>query len=82
MKGRVKKGEVIREHTREDLMLTDPQEARTAQIRAEYLRKDPSPTHPGEMIGPVDMMRMRILSLSLFPNVFNKAFLERKMPKD
>ena len=72
MKGRVKKGEVIREHTREDLMLTDPQEARTAKMRAEYLRPEPKPTHPGEMVGPADKMRMRILMMSLFPNVFNK----------
>ena len=79
MKGRVKKGEVIREHTREDLMLTDPQEARTAQIKAEYLKKDPKPSHPGEMVGPVDKMRMKILSLSLFPNVFNKKFLDHEM---
>lgn len=82
MKGRVKKGEVIREHTREDLMLTDPQEERTAKIRAEYRRKDPGPTHPGEMVGPADKMRMKILSLSLFPNIFNKAFLDRQMTKD
>lgn len=79
MRGRVKKGEVIREHTREDLMLTDPQEARTAQMRAEYLRPEPKVSHPGEMVGPADKMRMRILSLSLFPNVFNKKFLDREM---
>ncbi len=73
MKGRVKKGEVITERTREDLMLTDPQEARKAKIRAEYLKKDPGSSNPGEMVGPADKMRMRILSLSLFPNIFNKA---------
>jgi hypothetical protein len=78
MKG-AKKGEVIREHTREDLMLTDPQEARTAQIRAEYLRKDPSPSHPGVMVGPADKLRMHILSVSLFPNLYNKKFLDKEM---
>lgn len=79
MKGRVKKGEVISGRTREDLTLTDPQEARTAQIRAEYLKPEPKVANPGEMIGPADKMRMRILSLSLFPNLFNKKFLDREM---
>ena len=82
MKGRVKKGEVLRSNIRDDLMLTDPQEANKAKIRAEYLKEDPSPSHPGEMVGPADKLRMRILSVSLFPNLFNKKFLEREMPRD
>lgn len=79
MKGRVKKGEVLSASQTELLALTDPQEARTAKMRAEYLRPEPKHAKEGEMVGPADRLRMSILSLSLFPNLYNKRFLDREM---
>lgn len=117
---REKKDEVIRQHVREDLMLTDPQEARIVKILAEYLKghkdrkrskvevdeaewhteatikpptrkqrvemmrhtfakEDPSPDRTS-VVGPADKLREHILAVSLFPNIFNKKFLDREMP--
>ena len=74
---RVKKGEVLPGSLKEDLGLADPIEGHTAKIKAEYRKKDPKPTNPGHQIGDASEMRKRILSMSLFPNVFNKDMVMR-----
>ena len=53
-----------------DLELTDPGEARKAQIYAIYKTKREMPRKP--LVGPADTMRKNILAMSLFPNIFNR----------
>ena len=75
---RVKKGETLPGSIKEDLGLADPIEGHTAKIRAEFRKKDPKPTNPGHQIGDASEMRKHILSMSLFPNVYNKKMIHHE----
>jgi len=70
---------VIRKKVKLDLELTDPDEARTAKIRTEYLerkgKEKVSAAGYAETIGPADKLRAHILAMSLFPNVYNGQLL-------
>ena len=75
----MKKGEAIKLHplpaeTRTEL---DRSEAETeaAKIKAVHQDKKSLPKKPE--VGRATTMRERILSMSLFPNLYNKGMLER-----
>ena len=76
---RVKKGEVIKLHPLPPEVRTEldrsEQEEQVAKIRAIHLDKKPEPK--GSLVGNATTMRERILALSLFPNIYNKHYLER-----
>lgn len=77
---RVKKGEVIPLHPlpAETRTVLDRSEAedQAARIRAVYLDKKPMPKAPE--VGKTTTLRERILSVSLFPNLYNKSYLQRE----
>ena len=54
-----------------DVRETDEYEAEAQRIKDMYLDK-PYKMKPGN-VGPVHSLRERILSMSLFPNIFNKC---------
>jgi len=60
-----------------DVREMDEYHAEAAKIKDMYLDKPYKPK-PGSM-GPVKSLREHILSMSLFPNVYNKKFVERNM---
>ena len=70
----VKKGEVMK--ASEELLAlgeSNPQDTEKAKIKGEYLiRNDENITAPAD---PEMNLRARILSLSLFPNVYDKKYL-------
>lgn len=70
---------VKRNLVKEDLMLADPIEANKAQIKAVYLDKDNASSFPAYGIGPAGDLRRRILSVSLFPNLYNRKYMIHEM---
>ena len=50
-------------------------ERRRAVMTYKHEREDPSPDRTG-IVGPADMMRRHVLSLSLFPNLYNREMVE------
>jgi hypothetical protein len=56
----------------------DPATAQSARISAVHKVK-PAAVPQGQ-VAPVASLRERVLSISLFPNVFNRHFLNREMP--
>ena len=60
---------------REMLANQDPQEVQAAKIQAEsHLRE---PKTPKGTVAPAHTLRQRILSLSLFPNPYNRQMVAR-----
>ena len=78
---RVKKGEVIPLHPLPAEVRTEldrsEQEEQTAKIRAIYQDKRPMPRK--SEVGKATTMRERILACSLFPNIYNKHYLESEI---
>jgi hypothetical protein len=74
MKG-AKRGEVIPAHIPE--LARDPAMAQSARISAVHKVKPAAV--PAGQVGPVASLRERILAISLFPNVYNRKFLDREM---
>ena len=71
---------VIRKDVKLDLELTDPKEAQKAKIRTEYINRKEEPHHKkGDTIGDATAMRKHILSMSLFPNIYNHSGLMHSM---
>ena len=75
---RVKKGEVIKLHplpaeVRTELDRSEHEE-QAARIRAIHLDKKSEPRNPS--VGKASTLRERILAMSLFPNLYNKHYLE------
>ena len=75
---RVKKGEVLKikplsEEAKSEIDRSEHEE-QAAKISADYLVKRPEPISTLE--GKTTTMRERILALSLFPNIYNKHYLE------
>jgi hypothetical protein len=73
-------------HHEEPVKPINPKEApdyatgkqRRAFMEYKFSKSDSSPDR-SEVVGPVDNMRAHILKLSLFPNIYNKKFLEHEM---
>ena len=67
-------------------LLQDVAALQKAKIQAEFLQvnKDGSDfkQKKPDLVGPRDLMRRRILAMSLFPNVFNKRFVNREEGPD
>ena len=63
-----------------DVRETDEYAAEAAKIRDVYLDK-PYKMKPGN-VAKVHTLRERILCMSLFPNVFNRKFVERNLGPD
>lgn len=54
---------------------------RLEMMRHAFSKEDPEPDRAGLVANSYEL-RKHILSMSLFPNLYNGAFLERQMPKD
>jgi hypothetical protein len=74
MKG-AKRGEVVPAHIPE--ISRDPAMAQAARISA--VHKVKRAAVPAGQIVPVASLRERIQAISLFPNVYNRSFLDREM---
>lgn len=77
---RVKKGEVIKLHPLPPEVRTEldrsEQEEQVAKIRAIYQDRKPKMAKSTQ-VGPAQSLRERILAMSLFPNIYNQAFLSQ-----
>ena len=69
-----------REQLKQFLELTDPKEASKAKMIAIYKNKDEKKREPFMM--PPQSMRERILSMSLFPNPYNKEMIKKESGSD
>jgi hypothetical protein len=65
---------IVTKPAKKDLYVIDPQEAQKEKIRAVYKDK-PYKVH--DIVGPKEKLRAKILEMSLFPNVFNRATIMR-----
>jgi hypothetical protein len=65
----------IPQEVRTHLTTQDPQEVQAAKIKAESQVKEAPP--PKGTVAPTTSLRERILSLSLFPNPYNKKMVSR-----
>lgn len=66
---------LLKHSTREMVTENDPQEVQAAKIAAEHKVK-PAPAPKGT-VAPATTLRQRILSISLFPNPYNREMVAK-----
>jgi hypothetical protein len=55
----------------------DSEEVQSAKIQAEFLAHENKPIRSVYNVGPSQTLRHKILSLSLFPNIYDRSMLVR-----